>query len=96
MPTILPVTDLQRNFKQVLDECQKTGEPIYLTRNGAAAVVVIDAETYDKEMALHREVYDREMRIKKAIERGYEDYEMGRFKSLDDALEIAENAWGKQ
>lgn len=96
MPTILPVTELQRNFKRVLNECQESGGPIYLTRNGAAAVVVIDAETYDREMALHHEVFDREMRVKKAIERGIEDYEQGRYRPLSDALAIAENAWKNQ
>ena len=40
MPTVLPVTELQRNTAALTDEAMRTKEPIYLTRRGKAAVVL--------------------------------------------------------
>lgn len=92
MPTIMPVSELQRNFKAVFDRCEKSGKPIYLTRRGSSAIVVMDAEAFDREMAIHEEVRDREMRVKKAILRGIEDFESGRYVTLDEAIEKADRA----
>ena len=47
MPTVLPVTELQRNTAALVDEAMRTKEPIYLTRRGKAAVVLLDAAEYD-------------------------------------------------
>ena len=73
MPTVMPVSELQRNFKKVVDECERSSDPIYLTRNGSASLVVMDAAAFDREMAIHERVRDREIRVQKSIERGYED-----------------------
>ena len=53
MPTVMPVSELQRNFKKVVDECERSSDPIYLTRNGSASLVVMDAAAFDREMAIH-------------------------------------------
>lgn len=84
MPTVKPISELQRNMAEITRECQDTKEPIYLTKNGSAALVVIDAETYDREMAIHQDVRDREMRVHRAIQRGLEDMQAGRVKTLDE------------
>ena len=34
MPTVLPVTELQRNMAALVDEAMQTKEPVYLTRCG--------------------------------------------------------------
>ena len=83
MPTVMPVSELQRNFKKVVDECERSSDPIYLTRNGSASLVVMDAAAFDREMAIHERVRDREIRVQKSIERGYEDYLAGRYLPLD-------------
>lgn len=92
MPVVMPVSELQRNFKSIVDRCETSGEPIYLTRKGSSSVVVMSAEAFDREMALHEKVRDREMRVQKSIMRGIEDFETGRFSALDDALAKAERA----
>ena len=56
MPTVRPVSELQRNFKKVVDECERSSDPIYLTRNGSASLVVMDAAAFDREMAIHERV----------------------------------------
>ena len=90
MPEVLPAAELQQNFKEVLDRCEQSKEPIYLTRNGHAPVVVIYASTFDREMDLHEKVYDREMRVSASIQRGYDDYIAKRYHTLDEALAYAD------
>ena len=89
MPTVMPVSELQRNFKKVVDECERSSDP---TRNGSASLVVMDAAAFDREMAIHERVRDREIRVQKSIERGYEDYLAGRYLPLDQALDEADKA----
>ena len=47
MPNILPVSDL-RNYNEVLKNC-RTGEPVFLTKNGRGRFVVLDIEDYEKD-----------------------------------------------
>lgn len=49
MPVVKPISDLQRNFGSIADICHKTKEPAYLTKNGSASLVVMDAEVYDEQ-----------------------------------------------
>ena len=47
MPTVIPISDLQRNVSAIAEECHATGAPIYLTKNGKATLVVMDAAAFD-------------------------------------------------
>lgn len=85
MPRMKPISDIQRNMSAVVQECQATKAPLYLTKNGKATLVVMDAEAFDREMAIHQEVYDREMRVRNAILRGCEDAADGRVRTLSQA-----------
>ncbi|WP_394815230.1 type II toxin-antitoxin system Phd/YefM family antitoxin [Collinsella aerofaciens] len=49
MPVVKPISDLQRNSGAIADSCHKTKEPVYLTKNGSASLVVMDAEAYDEQ-----------------------------------------------
>ena len=49
MANILPVSDL-RNYNEVLKNC-RTGEPVFLTKNGRGKFVVMDIEDYEREKA---------------------------------------------
>ena len=85
MPTVKPISELQRNMAAITQECQQTKEPLYLTKNGTAALVVMDADAFDQEMSVHHAVYDREARVFRAIMRGREDELAGRVRSLEEA-----------
>lgn len=89
MPTVKPISEIQRNMAAITRECKETKRPIYLTKNGSAALVVMDAEAFDREMSLHQAVLEREERVSRAIMRGMEDELAGRVRSLDDALRDA-------
>ena len=49
MVNILPVSDL-RNYNEVLKNC-RTGEPVFLTKNGRGRFVVLDIEDYERDCA---------------------------------------------
>ena len=54
MPTVLLVTELQRNIALLADKVMRAKGPIYLTRRGKAAVVLLDAADYGCEMSHRR------------------------------------------
>lgn len=49
MPNIKPVTDL-RNYGEVLKDC-RSGEPVYLTKNGRGRYVLVDMDEFDRMQA---------------------------------------------
>lgn len=85
MPIIKPISELQRNIKGITETCRETKEPIYLTKNGSASIIVMDAEAYDRQTAALR--YDAEMRVFEGVMRGYEDVKAGRTRSADEAFD---------
>lgn len=46
---ILPVSELKKNTRRVLEQVNKTQRPVILTVNGKANSVLIDVESYDKQ-----------------------------------------------
>lgn len=88
MPTIMPVSDLQRNFKSVADACAVSKEPVYLTRNGYPSLVIIDAETYQEEERFRKSVYEHEMRLRDKALEAHEHIEHGETVSLAEAREL--------
>ena len=46
MAIIRPVTDLQRKIGELSRLAKETKEPIYLTKNGAEHLVLIDSDTF--------------------------------------------------
>lgn len=85
MPTVKPISEIQRSAAAIARECRETKAPICLTKNGSAPLAVMDAEAFDREMSLHQAVLEREERVFRAIMRGREDELSGRVRSLEDA-----------
>ncbi len=90
MPVVKPISELQRNMSAIARECQRTKKPIYLTKNGAASLVVMDAEAFDAEFELHAEVREREERVYRSIMRGYDDMLAGRTRTFEQACNDAQ------
>ena len=49
--TILPSTSLRNQYNEISEKCKRTGEPIYLTKNGEGDLVVMSIETFEKQQA---------------------------------------------
>lgn len=91
MPSVMPISDLQRNMRTVAERCSQTQEPIYLTRNGHPKLVIMDAEAYDKERSLKELVYEREMRIQRRAIEGHAQIEQGEYTTLAQARALRNN-----
>lgn len=46
---IRPSAAIRQNYNEIADMCRKTGEPIFLTKNGEGDLVVMDIETYNRK-----------------------------------------------
>ena len=73
------LTDFKKNTSEFIERLKQTGEPVVLTINGRAALVVQDAGAYQKL----REIAE-EAKVLEGIRQGLEDMEAGRTVSLDD------------
>ncbi len=76
---IQSLTDFKKNTSEFIHQLKQTGEPVVLTINGKAELVVQDAAAYQKL----REIAE-EARVLEGIRRGIEDMKAGRTVSLDE------------
>lgn len=47
MPTIIPSADLRNHYAEIEELAKKTGEPIYLTKNGRSSLVLMDIDAFE-------------------------------------------------
>mgnify|MGYP000198128143 FL=1 len=45
---IRPSAASRQNYNEIAEQCRKTGEPVFLTKNGEGDLVVMDIETYNR------------------------------------------------
>ena len=84
---IQPLTDFKRNTTELLRQMKETGEPIVLTINGRAELVVQDAASYQKLL----ELVDRLEAIA-GVRKGLEESKRGEGQPIEDAVgEIRED-----
>ena len=50
MPMIRPISDLRNHFADITREVQERNEPVFLTKNGAGAIVVMSMECYEQNL----------------------------------------------
>jgi prevent-host-death family protein len=79
---IRSLTEFQRNTKQYLQQIRQSRNPMVLTVNGRAEVVVQDAEAY-------QDLLDRLERAESlaAIRQGIQEFEQGEGRPAREALE---------
>jgi len=51
MPNIKPISEL-RNTTEISDLCHKTGEPVFITKNGYGDLVIMSMDTYERSQAM--------------------------------------------
>ncbi len=76
---IQSLTDFKKNTPDFIRQMKETGEPIVLTINGKAELVVQGVDAYQKL----REIVE-EAQVLEGIRQGLEDMKAGRTVSLDD------------
>lgn len=45
---ICPSAAIRQNYNEIAEICKKTGEPVYLTKNGEGDLVVMDIEAFNR------------------------------------------------
>jgi len=50
MINIKPSAAIRKNYNQISELCRKTGEPVYLTKNGEGDLVVMDVESFARRV----------------------------------------------
>ena len=86
------LTNFKRQTAEYLDRLHTTGEPVVLTVNGKAQVVVQDAEAYQKLVeAVAKAEHDATVA---AIREGLDDVEAGRTKPARTALKALAKKYG--
>lgn len=85
MPAIKSLSEFNRNQSDIIEELSMSGEPLYLTRNGSASLVVMDAEAFDREISFRQNIQTHEMAVYEGLMRGYQDYLEGNVVDAVDA-----------
>ncbi|MGO9596966.1 MAG: type II toxin-antitoxin system Phd/YefM family antitoxin [Isosphaeraceae bacterium] len=83
------LTDFKKNTSSFVTQLKLTGEPVVLTINGKAELVVQDAAAYQK---LRQAV--EEARVIEGIRQGIEDMHAGRTLDLDEFKKHARTKHG--
>jgi PHD/YefM family antitoxin component YafN of YafNO toxin-antitoxin module len=83
------LTDFKKNTSEFVTQLKQTGEPVVLTINGKAELVVQDATAYQKLRQIAEEA-----RVLEGIRQGIEDMHAGRTMSLDEFKEHARTKHG--
>ena len=59
VPLIRPISDLRTDLNDVCAQAQETQQPIFMTKNGKASLVVIDCVAYEEQR--QQDVYKRQV-----------------------------------
>lgn len=94
MPLMEPISEMQRNSAALADRAMATKEPVYLTKRGKPAVVLIDAEEFDRRMMYRDAIVAREEDRYAGIMRGHKELLAGKGVELADALRELDERWG--
>ena len=68
MPQIIPIKDL-KNTSHISQMCQKSREPIYITKNGYGDMVIMSVRMYEEKLYM-LDVYSKLEAAEKQISEG--------------------------
>lgn len=69
MPVVRPISDLRNKTPEIERLCRESGEPVYVTKNGKAELVVLSAAAYEREQA-RLELYGELAAAEEDVRRG--------------------------
>jgi PHD/YefM family antitoxin component YafN of YafNO toxin-antitoxin module len=78
---IQSLTDFKKHTPEFIQQLKDTGEPVVLTINGKAELVVQDAASYQKLLDIAQDA-----KVLAGIRRGLEDMKAGRTQPLEEAF----------
>ena len=89
LQNIQSLTDFKRNTAEYVKQIKQTGDPLVLTVNGKAEIIVQDAQAY-------QELLERVERAETvaAIRQGMKEFEEGKSRPAREALEELRQKYG--
>lgn len=54
MMNIKPSAAIRKNYNEISELCKRSGEPVYLTKNGEGDLVVMDIQTFVRRESMLR------------------------------------------
>lgn len=54
MINIKPSAAIRKNYNEISEMCKKSGEPVYLTKNGKGDLIVMDIEAFARRESMLR------------------------------------------
>lgn len=95
LPQIRPISDLRTRLNEIESLARETREPIIMTKNGTASLVVIDSETYDEHLQHERAVRKlREAEIEEKYRPAAISYDEVKVR-VDQLIEAAEHLYAR-
>lgn len=82
IPQIIPISDVRREAASIVKKVTGSTEPVVITQQGKAAVVMIGAEEYRRSQ--------QELEILKILVQGEQEIAEGIGHSLDDVMKEAD------
>ena len=84
------LTDLKRQASDVVDQVQRTGRPVVLTKHGRGVAVLLSLEAYED-----LEAAGRRAELQAAVDEARREYESGEFIDGDE-VDAALTGWQKR
>ena len=72
------ITDLKRSASEVVDQAERTGRPVVLTRHGRGVAVLLSLDAYEQLEAISRRVA-----LQAAVEVARREHEAGEYVSSE-------------
>ncbi len=86
---IRPSAAIRQNYNEIAEQCRKTAEPIFLTKNGEGDLVVMDIETYDRR--------EKMLKLREELLAAEEDRRRGsRGFTIDEAVAVLRKTIGER
>ena len=87
---IKPSANIRQNYNEIAELCKKTGEPVYLTKNGEGDLVVMDMISFSKREKMLK-LREELITVEEERLAGVQDFSIEEIeKDLDDILDGAE------
>ena len=75
---VKPISYLKSHAAEIVKDIAESGEPMLITQNGEAKLVVMDVRAYEQQ--------EETLALLKLLAMGSRDIEQGRFRDVDDVF----------
>ncbi|MCW3491517.1 type II toxin-antitoxin system Phd/YefM family antitoxin [Dethiobacter alkaliphilus] len=81
---IRPSAAIRKNYNEISELCKRTGEPVYLTKNGSGDLVVMDIEAFNRR--------ENMLKLKETLLQSEVDIQTGRTYSVEETVSAMRKA----